>query len=137
MLPRVMGGLFRKTVGSQHHGPVGLSLLFEELTRCSLFNYFPQPHKLIYPLIWPHVTPTFKIVHRPGWFEVGASCGRCNVRVRVTFVVRPRPQKFGVWRIYRRFSGLPNMPEKYTRLAPSPCSQKPTERCAILAVRPR
>jgi hypothetical protein len=27
-------------------------------------NYFAQPHKLIYALIWPHVAPTFKIVHR-------------------------------------------------------------------------
>src|SRR5450759_249482 len=66
MLPRVMDVLFRKIVGSQHHGSVGLSLLFEELTRCSLFNYFAQPHKLIYALIWPHATPTFKIVHRGG-----------------------------------------------------------------------
>jgi hypothetical protein len=30
------------------------------------FNYFAQPHKLIYPLIWSHVSPTFKIVHRRG-----------------------------------------------------------------------
>jgi hypothetical protein len=64
MLPEVMGGLFRKIVGSQHHGSVGLGLLFKELTRCSLFNHFAQPHKLICALIWPHVTPTFKIVHR-------------------------------------------------------------------------
>jgi len=63
MLPRGMGGLFGKIVGSQHHGSVGLGLLFEELTRCSLFNYFSQPHELIYALIWPYVTPTFKIVH--------------------------------------------------------------------------
>ncbi len=55
-----------KIVGSQHHGSVGLGLLFEELTRCSLFNYFAQSHKLIYALIWPHVTTTFKIVHRRG-----------------------------------------------------------------------
>ena len=64
MLPRVMGVLFREIMCSQHHGLVGLCLFFEELTRCSLFNNFAQPHKLIYPLIWPHVTPTFKIVHR-------------------------------------------------------------------------
>ena len=63
MLPRVVGGLSNKIVGSQNHGSVGLGLLLEELTRCSLFNNFAQPHKLIYP-IWPHVTPTFKIVHR-------------------------------------------------------------------------
>src|SRR5450756_1682568 len=66
MLPRVMGGLSNKIVGSQHHRSVGLGPLFEELTRCSLFNYFAQPHKLIYALIWPYVTPTFKIVHRCG-----------------------------------------------------------------------
>jgi hypothetical protein len=60
------GGSARKIVRSQHHGSVGLGLLFEELTRCSLFNYFAQPHNLIYALIWPHVTPTFKIVHRCG-----------------------------------------------------------------------
>src|SRR5262245_48184062 len=39
-------------------------MLFEELTRCSLLNYFAQPHKLIYALICLHVTPTFEIVHR-------------------------------------------------------------------------
>ena len=52
--------------GSQHHGSISLSLLFEELTRCSLLNYFAQPDKLICPLIWLHVTPTFKIIHRRG-----------------------------------------------------------------------
>jgi hypothetical protein len=41
-----------------------MGLPFEELTRCALFNYFAQPHKLICALIWLHVTPTFKIVHR-------------------------------------------------------------------------
>jgi len=66
MLPRVVGNLFKKIVGSQHHWSVGLCLFFEELTRCSLFNDFPQPHKLIYALICLHVTPTFKIVHRCG-----------------------------------------------------------------------
>jgi len=66
MLPRVNGELSNKIVGSQHHGSVGLGMFFEELTRCSLFNYFAQPHKLIYALIWPHVTPAFKIVHRCG-----------------------------------------------------------------------
>jgi hypothetical protein len=66
MLPRVMGVLFRKIMGSQHHGLVGLCLFFEELTRCSPFNDFPQPHKLIYALICLHVTPAFKIVHRCG-----------------------------------------------------------------------
>jgi hypothetical protein len=49
--------------GSQHHGSITLSLLFEELARCSLLNYFAQPDKLICPLIWLHVTPTVKIVH--------------------------------------------------------------------------
>src|ERR1017187_8513568 len=57
MLARVMGGLFGKIVGSQHHGSVGPGLLFEELTRCSLFNYFSQSHELIYALIGPYVTP--------------------------------------------------------------------------------
>jgi hypothetical protein len=61
-----MKQLCSEIVGSQHHGPVGLGLLFEELTRCSRFNYFAQPHKLIYALVWLHVTPTFKIVHRRG-----------------------------------------------------------------------
>jgi hypothetical protein len=55
-----------KIDGSQHHGSISLSLLFEELTRCSLLNYFAQPDKLICPLIWFHVTPTVKIVHRRG-----------------------------------------------------------------------
>jgi hypothetical protein len=55
-----------KIIGSQRHGSAGLWRFFEELTRCSLFNYFAQPHKLIYALIWPYVTPTFKIVHRCG-----------------------------------------------------------------------
>jgi hypothetical protein len=66
MLPRVMGGLSNKIVGSQYHGSVGLGLLFEELTRCSLFNYFTQPPELIYALIWPHVTSAFEIVHSRG-----------------------------------------------------------------------
>jgi len=47
-------------------GPFGLGLLFKKFTRCSVFNYFAQPHKLIYALIWLYVTPTFKIVHRRG-----------------------------------------------------------------------
>src|SRR5262249_388933 len=33
---------------------------------CLLFNSFGQPHKLIYALIWLHVTFIFKIVHRRG-----------------------------------------------------------------------
>ena len=61
-----MKRLSNKIVGSQHNGSVGLSLLFEELKRCSLFNYFAQPHELIYALIGLHVTPTFKIVQRRG-----------------------------------------------------------------------
>jgi hypothetical protein len=59
-------GQLRKIVGSQQNGSVGLGLLFEELMRCSLFNHSAQPHELIYPLIWFHVMPTFKIVHRCG-----------------------------------------------------------------------
>src|ERR1019366_6947502 len=59
MLPRVMGGLSKTIVGSQHHGSVGLGLLLEELTRCSLLSYFAQPHKPIYALIRLYVTPTF------------------------------------------------------------------------------
>ena len=55
-----------KIIGSQRHGSAGLGRLFEKLTRCSLFNYFAQPHKLIDALIWPYGTPTFKIVHRCG-----------------------------------------------------------------------
>src|SRR5450759_4208795 len=66
MLPRVMGVLFRKIMGSQHHGLVGLCLFFEELTRRSLFNYFAEPHKLIYALIRFYAASTFKIVHRLG-----------------------------------------------------------------------
>jgi hypothetical protein len=42
--------LANEIVGSQHHRSVGLGLLFEKLTRCSLLNYFTQPHKLIYAL---------------------------------------------------------------------------------------
>jgi hypothetical protein len=53
-----------KIDGSQHHGSISLNLLFEELTRCSLLNCLAQPDKLICPLIWLHVTPTLKIVHR-------------------------------------------------------------------------
>jgi hypothetical protein len=52
--------------GSQYYGSISLSLLFEELTRCSLLNYFAQSDKLICALIWLHVTPTVKIVHRRG-----------------------------------------------------------------------
>jgi hypothetical protein len=64
ILDEGMKRLSNEIVGSQNHGSIGLGLLFEELARCSLFNYFAQPHKLIYALIWLHVTPTFKIVHR-------------------------------------------------------------------------
>jgi hypothetical protein len=60
------GGLSNTIAGSQHDGSIGLGLLFEEFPRRSLFNYFAQPHKLIYALIWLHVTPTFKKVHRRG-----------------------------------------------------------------------
>jgi hypothetical protein len=60
------GGLSRKIGGSQHHGSVGLGLLFEELTRCAIFDYFAQPNKLIHALIWFYAAPTFKIVHRRG-----------------------------------------------------------------------
>jgi hypothetical protein len=52
--------------GSQHHGPINLSLLFKEFTRRSLLYCVTQPDKLICPLILLHVTPTFKIVHRRG-----------------------------------------------------------------------
>jgi hypothetical protein len=55
-----------KIDGSQYYGSISLSLLFEELTRCSLLNYFAQSDKLIRALIWLHVTPTVKIVHRRG-----------------------------------------------------------------------
>jgi len=58
--------LSKEIVGPQHQGSVGLGLLFEELTRCSLFNYLAQPHKPMYALIWLHVMPTLKIVHRRG-----------------------------------------------------------------------
>ena len=51
MLPRVMGGLSNKIASAQYHWSVGLGLLFEELTRCTLFNYFAEPHKLIHALI--------------------------------------------------------------------------------------
>jgi hypothetical protein len=40
----------------QYHVAIDLDLLFEELTRCSIFNYLAQPHKLIYALMWLHVT---------------------------------------------------------------------------------
>jgi hypothetical protein len=63
---RAMGGLLKKIVSSQYHRPVGTGLFLEELTRCTLFNYSTHPHKLIYALIWPYVTPTFKILHRCG-----------------------------------------------------------------------
>jgi len=52
--------------GSQHHWSLSLSLLFEKLARRSLLNYFAQSDKLICALIWLHVTPTVKIVHRRG-----------------------------------------------------------------------
>ena len=44
----------------QHHGPVGLGLLFEEFAGCSLFNDFAQPQKMIDAPIWFHVTATFR-----------------------------------------------------------------------------
>ncbi|MGB8444121.1 MAG: hypothetical protein WCE32_06975, partial [Pseudolabrys sp.] len=58
--------LSSEVVGSQYHRSIGLGLPFGELARCALFNYFTQPHKLIYALIGPHVTLTFNIIHRRG-----------------------------------------------------------------------
>ena len=45
---------------------ISLKPAVRRLTRCSLLNYFAQPDKLICALIWLHVTPTFKIMHRRG-----------------------------------------------------------------------
>ena len=45
--PRAYAGIGPKDLAAS----VGLDLLFEELTRCSLFNYIAQPHKLIYASI--------------------------------------------------------------------------------------
>src|SRR5688500_17691932 len=56
----------KETIGPQHHGPVGLGLLVEELARCSLFNDVTQAQKLIDAAIWLHITATFQIVHRRG-----------------------------------------------------------------------
>jgi len=53
-----------KSIRSQNYGSVDLGWSIEELTRRTLFNYIAQPHKLIYPLLWLHVTPILKIVHR-------------------------------------------------------------------------
>ena len=55
--------LSNEIVGSQDYGSIGLGLV-EKLARCSLFNYFAQPDKLIDALVCPHVTFAFKIVHR-------------------------------------------------------------------------
>jgi hypothetical protein len=57
---------YGEIIGSQYHGPVDPDLFFEELTRGSLFNNFAQPHKLIYSLMWLHITFTLKVVHRRG-----------------------------------------------------------------------
>ena len=48
--------------GSQQHG-AGSS---KNLRDARLLNYFAQPDKLICALIWLHVTPIFKIMHRRG-----------------------------------------------------------------------
>jgi hypothetical protein len=64
ILDREAKPLFLEIVRSQHYWSIGPGLLFEKFTRCSFFNYIAQPHKLIYALIWLHVTPAFKIVHR-------------------------------------------------------------------------
>ena len=56
-----------------------MGLLFEELTRCSLFNYFAQPHKLSYALIWFYVVPTFKIeraIHFGSWGNLWGNSSR-------------------------------------------------------------
>jgi hypothetical protein len=58
--------LLEEIVRPQHHWSFSLCWLFEELTRCSLFNRIAQPHKLIYSLICLHITRAFKIVHRGG-----------------------------------------------------------------------
>jgi hypothetical protein len=102
-----MGGLFGKIVGSQHHGSVGLGLLFEELTRCSLFNYFTQPHELIYALIWPYVTPTFKIVH---------CCGADRAQNYLALI------EHGELNDCEPGSGLIAASDPYTTFLPSRCS---------------
>src|ERR1700680_1305890 len=48
--------LLEEIVGPQHHWSFSLCWLFEELTRCSLFNCIAQPNKLIYSLICLHIT---------------------------------------------------------------------------------
>jgi hypothetical protein len=58
--------LSNKIVGAQYHWLACLGFLFREFSRCSLFDYFAQPHKLIHTLIWFYAEPTFKIVHRRG-----------------------------------------------------------------------
>jgi hypothetical protein len=58
--------LLEEIVRPQHHWSFSLCWLFEELTRCSLFNRIAQPNKLIYSLICLHITRAFKIVHRCG-----------------------------------------------------------------------
>ena len=32
----------------------------------AMASNFAQPHELIYALIWPHIVPTFKMIHRRG-----------------------------------------------------------------------
>jgi hypothetical protein len=57
---------YGEIVRSQDHGAVDPDLFFKELTGCLLFNYFAQPHELIYALMWRRATFTFEIVHRRG-----------------------------------------------------------------------
>ena len=62
MLPRVVGGLSNKSLARKTTGRSAWACSSKNLRDARSLNYFPQPHKLIYPLIWPHVTPTFKVV---------------------------------------------------------------------------
>jgi hypothetical protein len=113
--------------GSQHHGSISLSLLFEELTRCSLLNYFAQPDKLICPLIWPHVTPTVKIVRCRG-VDRAQNYGRgCS----------PRPLALGVLQVHlvrRRAGGASRswqrrLPQAFTPISSPRRSASPRTLC--------
>ena len=54
--------IVRKIVGSQYNGSRAFSS--KNLRDARSSNYCTQPHELIYTLIWPHITPAFKTVHR-------------------------------------------------------------------------
>src|SRR4030095_11930834 len=63
---RTVRHLLEEIVSSQYHRSFSLDWPFEAFKRCSLLNRIAQSHKLVYSLIFLHITLAFKIIHCRG-----------------------------------------------------------------------